>query len=381
MAACEGDPEVIVAGTLDGQVFYSLNGGESWEESDSDGLPPEPIWTVSPSPSDCYDVLVGVGYDGTAAFGDEMDAGDRLLRKTDVTVAGPWQGAHGGAQSLPRAPTYAIIRHPSAADATWYVAGDVGVFRTDDGGTTWTNATAPLGLPNTLVRDLRLSADGETLYAGTFGRGVWRMDVKTPGNHYGVRGRVTRFGGPVDEAVVKLTGPGVIRRVLSNTLTNNPIFATPVITAPIEIEELATISDASAFIRATNVASAYLITPAGEELSLTRFPGRRGIRFSLSSLTALALTGEATEGEWRFKLVPRSRGLSRLSLPMKVLSASVSFEFTGAISASTGIDGEYTIEYLEAGQHTGVANVSGTALSQNFDISDGHLTDVDFEFN
>ncbi|MEO8135936.1 MAG: hypothetical protein ABI831_18410 [Betaproteobacteria bacterium] len=107
-----------------------------------------------------------------------MNAGDRLFRRQNVLTAGSWIGAHGVTQALPRAPLFSIVRNPSLPNSMWFVGTDVGVFRTDDGGTTWTNATAPLGLPNTLVRDLRLSADGNTLYGGTFGRGVWSMDIR-----------------------------------------------------------------------------------------------------------------------------------------------------------------------------------------------------------
>ena len=218
MALCPADPNVIYAASSTGDLFHSENGGEQWTELDRQGVPADtPVWAIAPSHSNCRDVLIGVGYEGQTKIRkgtNAFAAGDRLLRKADALAAGAWTGAHGGPQRLPRAPVFAIVRHPTAPESSWFVAGDVGVFRTDNGGAAWTNATAPLGLPNTLVRDLRLSGDGNTLYAATFGRGVWSMDVSRPATDvYGVRGVVTFGGRPVEGAAAVIFGAGRDQKV------------------------------------------------------------------------------------------------------------------------------------------------------------------------
>jgi hypothetical protein len=57
--------------------------------------------------------------------------------------------------------------------STLYVASDVGVFGSDDGGTTWFTAGAKL--PNVPVTDLEYVAASNSLYAATFGRGIFSL--------------------------------------------------------------------------------------------------------------------------------------------------------------------------------------------------------------
>lgn len=59
-----------------------------------------------------------------------------------------------------------------------YVGNDVGVFQSADRGLTWANATAPLGLPNVMVTDLKAIPLQGYLYAGTFGRGIYRIRIR-----------------------------------------------------------------------------------------------------------------------------------------------------------------------------------------------------------
>lgn len=173
--------------------------------ADEDSIHPVLSGPVRPQ----QDLLIAVGY-----LGLPFQPGAKLFRRTDVLSTGTWVAVHGAPLTLPHAPLYAIVRLPSAPNQSWFVAGDVGVFRTDDGGTSWANATAPLGLPNTLVRDLRLSGDGNTLYAATFGRGVWSMDLHSPPNLFSIRGIVTQGGRPVARANVVALGVGRIKRFL-----------------------------------------------------------------------------------------------------------------------------------------------------------------------
>jgi hypothetical protein len=59
----------------------------------------------------------------------------------------------------------------------WFVGTDVGVWMSEDHGTTW----RPYGdgLPNVLVLDLEFRGSSGELRAGTFGRGLWSIDVGT----------------------------------------------------------------------------------------------------------------------------------------------------------------------------------------------------------
>ena len=53
-----------------------------------------------------------------------------------------------------------------------------GVYVSADDGASWSLFGA--GMPDVLVFDLRFNALSQTLYAGTLGRGVWRLVVGLP---------------------------------------------------------------------------------------------------------------------------------------------------------------------------------------------------------
>jgi hypothetical protein len=55
------------------------------------------------------------------------------------------------------------------------VASDVGVYRSSDKGTTW--STLGKGLPNLPVDDIELVSSAHELFAGTFGRGMWKVSL------------------------------------------------------------------------------------------------------------------------------------------------------------------------------------------------------------
>ena len=58
-----------------------------------------------------------------------------------------------------------------------YAATDLGVFYDKNGKSNWKR----LGhdLPNTPVLDIKMTGDGSTLYAATFGRSIWQIPVPT----------------------------------------------------------------------------------------------------------------------------------------------------------------------------------------------------------
>jgi hypothetical protein len=78
---------------------------------------------------------------------------------------------------LPDIPVNALVIDPTPPHNTYYIATDVAVFRTTNGGTSWTQFSQ--GLPNCAVFDLRLHNPTRLLRAGTHGRGLWerRLDV------------------------------------------------------------------------------------------------------------------------------------------------------------------------------------------------------------
>src|SRR5439155_16285897 len=78
-----------------------------------------------------------------------------------------------GAAALPDIPVFSIIVDPQNT-STLYVASDIGVFISVDGGATWARDDNPFA--NTVTETLVLdrSAGQTALIAFTHGRGVWK---------------------------------------------------------------------------------------------------------------------------------------------------------------------------------------------------------------
>ena len=86
-----------------------------------------------------------------------------------------WNDVSGsGAGRLPDIPVNALVIEPSSPN-TMYIGTDIGVFRTTDGGTIWTQFSH--GLPNIAVFDMRLYEPTKLLRVVTHGRGMWERKL------------------------------------------------------------------------------------------------------------------------------------------------------------------------------------------------------------
>jgi hypothetical protein len=57
----------------------------------------------------------------------------------------------------------------------WFIGTDVGVWASLDAGGSW--SPFETGLPNVVVSDLEIHRSGGKLVAGTYGRGMWEVDI------------------------------------------------------------------------------------------------------------------------------------------------------------------------------------------------------------
>jgi photosystem II stability/assembly factor-like uncharacterized protein len=88
-----------------------------------------------------------------------------------ITPGYRWRRKHVGA-NLPQAPVQDLI----VVGPRMYIATDVGVFTAKrTGGERWVALGS--GLPNVPVNDIRYVARNGTLYAGTFGRGIYAVRI------------------------------------------------------------------------------------------------------------------------------------------------------------------------------------------------------------
>ena len=76
---------------------------------------------------------------------------------------------------LPQLPIRKILADPSNPNVA-YVGNVVGVYKTTDGGNSWTRFGN--GLPFADISDLYIPADGSFLRASSYGRGVWEIPLR-----------------------------------------------------------------------------------------------------------------------------------------------------------------------------------------------------------
>ena len=162
-------PGLLYAGTDDGLIQVSENGGESWRAVDR--FPGVPAFTyvsdVEPSKHEPNTVYA------TFQNHKQGDYMPYLLRSTDRGRT--WQTIRG---DLPdRQVTWTIVED-HVNPQLLFVGTEFGVFVSVDGGAHWTNIDR--GIPVIQVRDLAIQERENDLVAGTFGRGFYILDDYSP---------------------------------------------------------------------------------------------------------------------------------------------------------------------------------------------------------
>lgn len=168
IAVAKGDSNRIYTGASNGTVMMSTNSGSTWTTISS-GSPSLPagytIKDISVNPNNSSDILVVLSGTGTP----------HVWQCTNTQAATRvWVNRSG---TLPDVSHNSITRDPAQPSTRFFVGTDVGVFFSNDGGGSWSNATAPLGLPNVRVDDLTAVSGTNFLYAATHGRGIWRINM------------------------------------------------------------------------------------------------------------------------------------------------------------------------------------------------------------
>ena len=164
VAISKADSNLFLAGTDDGKVWRSQNGGALWQDI-SAGLPGRYVTRVAADFTD-----PNVVYVAHTGFGQDLHD-PRVFRSIDRGTT--WTSISG---NLPDAPVNDLVLDP-AVPGTLYAGTDLGVFVTRNLGQTW----VPLGgaMPVVAVWDLELHTASRQLFAFTHGRSVWKLDLNT----------------------------------------------------------------------------------------------------------------------------------------------------------------------------------------------------------
>ena len=156
----ELNSNVIYAGTDDGNVWVTLNGGVDWIDISS-GLPDR--WVTKVLASRIDPSVVYVTYSGYR-FGEPVG---HVYRSTNYGT--DWTDI---STSLPDIPVNDIVQDENG---TLYIATDVGVMASATGGIVWEIVGS--GMPSLVVTDMHIDENLDLLFAATYGRSAYAVDI------------------------------------------------------------------------------------------------------------------------------------------------------------------------------------------------------------
>ncbi len=154
---------LLYAGTDDGHLHITRDGGKTWTELTANL--PQKKWISRIVPSTFDEGTVYVTQNGKRD--DEFAA--YVYKSTDFGKT--FKSIVG---NIPCGPVNVIREDPSNPKIL-YVGTDMGVYVTTDGGTTWTVLGG--NLPSTFVHDLVVHPRDRIIAIATHGRGIWVMDA------------------------------------------------------------------------------------------------------------------------------------------------------------------------------------------------------------
>ncbi len=163
------NPEVIWAGTDDGNLQLTRDGGKTWTNvvSNVPGLPKN-TWVTSVEPGHFDEATAYVTFDGHMTG----DMKPYVFRTRDFGKT--WQ-----ALATPDVKGYAHVVKEDLVNANLlFVGTEFGLFISLDGGGQWAQYSA--GLPNVAVRDIAIHPRDRDVILATHGRALYVIDDITP---------------------------------------------------------------------------------------------------------------------------------------------------------------------------------------------------------
>ena len=157
----KSNPDVIYF-TDDANIFKTTNGGGSWTQINNN-LPYKYISYVIVHPTD--ENKVWVTFSG-------YTSGKKVYKSTNG--GNSWVNISG---TLPNIPVNCIELDKTNNLETIYIGTDLGVFTSDSTLNDW-NVFNNNTLPNVIVTELEIQYQSNTLFAATYGRGLWSIDLQ-----------------------------------------------------------------------------------------------------------------------------------------------------------------------------------------------------------
>ncbi|WP_421790831.1 VPS10 domain-containing protein [Hyphobacterium sp.] len=165
------DETVIYAGTDDGLIQITTDGGETWNRTEAGDLPGVPdlayVNDFEPSRFEAGTVFLALDNHKQGDFAPYLLRSDNFGRS--------WRSITNG---LPENQIiWRIVQDHEDANLI-FVGGEFGVWFTIDGGDNWVEMSA--GMPPIPARDLLIQEREDDLVVGTFGRSIYVLDDISP---------------------------------------------------------------------------------------------------------------------------------------------------------------------------------------------------------
>jgi len=148
-------------------MFRTIDGGSNWTKIDNNGLPNLSISYILVNPNDEDIVWVTLsGYSSNEKVYKSYNGGNSWINIS---------------YSLPNVPVNCIELDNGNTLERVYIGTDLGVWTIDSTTSSW-DPFNQNSLPNVIVNELEMQYQSNTLYAATYGRGLWsiNLDITSP---------------------------------------------------------------------------------------------------------------------------------------------------------------------------------------------------------
>lgn len=160
-------------------VMYVSKGGASNFYNTTDALAASPTWTDLDANLPAGGTPRDIEIDPTDPTHLFIALGDNIYESNNS--GSTWTDISG---TLPNISLNTIVIDRDSPNEAMYVGMDAGVYYLDNTLSDWTLFNS--GIPNVEVTELEIHYNGteckSTLYASTYGQGLWKSDLKDPGN-------------------------------------------------------------------------------------------------------------------------------------------------------------------------------------------------------
>jgi uncharacterized protein (TIGR03437 family) len=200
MAIAPTDANMFMVGTADGTIFRT---SRILELSPATTLSSETEAAAAPRAG----FVSSVAFDPTnknIAYATYSTFGEAHVWRT-INGGMSWTSIDGtGNTAVPDIPVHCLVVDPSNT-ARLYVGTDLGVFVSTDGGANWSLENT--GFANVLTESLAINVVNgvTTLYAFTHGRGAWKVTANNSGCNYALSSTGSNFGPSGGETTVNVT--------------------------------------------------------------------------------------------------------------------------------------------------------------------------------